>query len=154
MAEQNSIRCIQLPLVEWQLILPNVAVAEIIGYSQPQQAGEGWFKGLLSWRGAMVPVISVDEMCKHDSQNTGSRTRIAIVYNLSGDKKMPYIGIILQDIPRAYLAEEDRMQSMISTPDCEYIVGRADMLMENLMIPDLDAIMAAVKEKYQKALKS
>lgn len=147
MAEQNSIRCIQLPLVEWQLILPNAAVAEIIGYSKPENEGDGWFKGLLNWRGAMVPVISVEEMCDQGLLVTGARTRIAIIYNLSGDKKLPYAGIILQDIPRAYLAEEDRMQSLKSTTECEFIISRADMLLEQLMIPDLDAIMAAIKQK-------
>lgn len=147
MPDQKTIRCIQLPLVGWQLILPNAAVAEIIGYSKPEQAGEGWYKGLLNWRGALVPVISVEEMCQKSIPETGARTRIAILYNLMKDEKLPYIGIILQDIPRAYLAEEDRMQSLTSSTECEYLYGRADMLLEPLMIPNLDAIMVAVKQK-------
>lgn len=147
MAEQNSIRCIQLPLVDWQLILPNAAVAEIIAYSNPDQPGEDWLDGLLNWRGAVIPIISVEKMCQRDSVEPGARTRIAIIYNLSGDKKLPYAGIILQDIPRAYLAEEDRMQSVISNSDCQFILGRADIMLEQLMIPDLDAMMSAIKQR-------
>jgi len=146
-AETNSIRCIQLPLVDWQLLLPNPVVAEIISYSRPEQAGEGWLNGLLSWRGVMVPVISVEEMCQRNPVEPGARSRIAILYNLSGDRSLPYVGIILQDIPRAYLAEEDRMQAVAISSECEFLFGRADMMMEQLMIPDLDAIMAAVKQK-------
>ncbi len=149
MAEENSIRCIQLPLAEWQLILPNAAVAEIIAYSQPEQAGEGWLDGMLSWRGTLVPIISVEKMCQKDAIETGARTRIAIIYNISGDTDLPYIGIILQDIPRAYLAEEDRMQSVTSSSDCEFLFGRADIMLDQLMIPDLDAMMAAVKKKIE-----
>ncbi len=149
MSEQNSIRCIQLPLVDWQLILPNVAVAEIIAYTPPEQTGEDWYDGLLIWRGAMVPIISVEKMCKREFSEPGSRTRIAIIYNLSGDKDLPYVGIILQDIPRAYLAEEDRMQSVVSSSECEFIFGRADIMLDQLMVPDLDAIMAAVKQKIK-----
>ncbi|MCK4710421.1 MAG: chemotaxis protein CheW [Gammaproteobacteria bacterium] len=147
MAEQESIRCIQLPLVDWQLILPNSTVAEIIAYSKPEQPGEDWYDGLLSWRGVMVPVVSIEGMCQRNQQEPGHRSRTAIIYNLSGDKKLPYIGVILQDIPRAYLAEEDRMQSVAASPECEFLIGRADIMLEQLMIPDLDAIMAAVKQR-------
>ena len=147
MAEQNSIRCIQLPLVDWQLLLPNSVVAEIIGYSKPEQHGAGWYDGLLSWRGAFVPIVSIEGMCQRQQPETGSRTRIAIIYNLSGDEDLPYVGIILQDIPRAYLAEADRMQDFSATPECEYLLGRADLMIDQLMIPDLDAIMLAVKQR-------
>ena len=147
MAEQNSIRCIQLPIVGWQLIVPNVAVAEIIAYTRPEKEGDGWYDGTLIWRGAMVPIISVEKMCQREFTEPGSRSRIAIIYNLSGDEDLPYIGVILQDIPRAYLAEEDQMQSVVSKSECEFIYGRADIMLEQLMVPDLDAIMAAVKQK-------
>ena len=147
MAETNSIRCIQLPLVDWQLLLPNSVVAEIISYTRPEQSGESWLDGMLGWRGVNVPVVSVEAMCQRNMVEPGPRSRIAIIYNISGDKKLPYVGIILQDIPRAYLAEEDRMQGVSGSSDCEFIIGPADMMVEQLMIPDIDAIMAAVKQK-------
>ena len=147
MAEQNSIRCIQLPIVGWQLIVPNVSVAEIIAYFRPEKEGDDWYEGSLIWRGAMVPIISVEKMCQREYLEPGPRSRIAIIYNLSGDKDLPYVGLILQDIPRAYLAEEDHMQPVVSKSECKYMFGRADMMLEQLMVPDLDAIMAAVKQK-------
>ncbi|MBC8210478.1 MAG: chemotaxis protein CheW [Gammaproteobacteria bacterium] len=147
MAEQKSLRCIQLPLVNLQLLLPNAVVAEIISYTRPEQAGDGWYDGLLAWRGVLVPVVSVEGMCAREQKAPGVRSRIAIVYNLSNDDRMPYVGFILQDIPRAYLAEEDRMQTVTVATDCEFLLGRADMMLEQLMIPDLDAIMAAVKDR-------
>lgn len=150
MAEQEPIRCIQLPLIDWQLILPNSTVAEVIAYSKPEQPGEDWFDGLLSWRGVLVPIVSIEAMCGRESAEPGARSRIAILYNLSSSKKNPYFGIILQDIPRAYLAEESRMQSVSGSSECPYLIGRADMLLEQLMIPDLDAIMAAVKKRLKK----
>ena len=147
MADQEAIRCIQLPLVDWQLILPNSTVAEIIAYSKPEQPGEDWLDGMLDWRGVLVPVVSIEAMCQHKYVEPGPRSRIAILYNLSGSKKLPYVGIILQDIPRAYLAEQDRMQSVAEFAECVFLIGRADIMLEQLMIPDLDAIMAAVKQR-------
>jgi chemosensory pili system protein ChpC len=147
MAEQNSIRCIQLPLADRQLLLPNTVVAEVIGYAPPSQKGTDWLDGLLSWRGVMVPIISIEKMCQHNYVEPGSRTRIAIIYNLFNEDAMPYVGIILQDIPRGYLAEEDRMLQFVEDSDCEYLHGQLDAMAQGLMVPDLDAIMTAVKQK-------
>ncbi len=149
MAEELSIRCMQLPLMNMQLLLPNSSVAEIIGYTEPETAdqGEGWYDGRISWRGVMVPVVSVEKMCQSESVASGPRSRIAIVYNLNGDEDLPYFGIILQDIPRAYLAENDRMLEGFSELDCEYLSTRADAMLENLFIPDLDAIVSSIKSR-------
>jgi chemosensory pili system protein ChpC len=149
MADNDSIRCMQLPLLNMQLLLPNSAVAEIIGYSEPVIGEEGsdWYDGRISWRGVMVPVISVEKMCQGQSQNPGPRTRIAVVYNLNGDEDLPYLGIILQDIPRAYLAEPERMIESSLATDCAYLSTQADAMIDNMYIPDMDAIVASLKEK-------
>ena len=147
MAESESIRCMQMPLNNWQLLLPNSAVAEIIGYTTPESAnqGSGWYDGKISWRGVLVPVVSLEKMCELDAAETGHRTRIAIIYNPSGDDALPYIGLILQDIPRAYLAEPERLQEMQASASCNYLIGQADAMFEHLYIPDLDAISDAIK---------
>lgn len=149
MAEIESIRCMQLPMLNLQLLMPNSAVAEIIGYVQPSEefAGSGWYDGLITWRGALVPVVSLEQMCQQESEQPGPRCRIAIVYNPSGDDDLPYVGLILQDIPRAYLAEKERMHEEIDALLCQYLRARADRMVEQLVIPDLDAIMAAVKQR-------
>jgi len=149
MPDQKSLRCIQLPLVDLQLLLPNSVVAEIIAYSRPELPGNDWYDGLLAWRGISVPVISVEGMCQRVEREPGVRSRIAIIYNLSRDDEMPYIGIILQDIPRAYLAEEERMPALPVSAECEFLISRADMMLEQLVIPDLEAIMAAVKKRLR-----
>ncbi len=149
MAETDSIRCMQLPLNEFQLLLPNSAVAEIIGYTQPQteDTQEDWFHGLISWRGVMVPVVSVERLCELQSVEAGARSRIAIVYNPSGDEGLPYLGLILQDIPRAYLAEEDRLIDALTSVECPYLASRADAMIEQLFIPNLDAILSILKQR-------
>ncbi len=149
MAEQDSIRCIQLPLMNFQLLLPNAVVAEIISYVRPDQAGDDWLDGVMIWRGVSVPVVSVEKMCQQEHIEPGVRSRIAVIYNLHNDDDMPYLGIIMQDIPRAYLAEEDRMPAQMIDSNCEFLQGRADVMNSDLMIPALDAIMDATRQKVQ-----
>lgn len=149
MAEAVTIRCMQLPLLNLQLLVPNSAVAEIIGYAQPddEYVGQGWYDGKISWRGVLVPVVSLELMCGKDSVEPGPRSRIAIVYNPKGDEDLPYIGLILQDIPRAYLAEEDRLMDAVDELDCEFLLSRADIMIDQLVIPNLDALVDAVRLK-------
>jgi chemosensory pili system protein ChpC len=149
MAEQDSIRCIQLPLLNIQLLLPNAVVAEIISYVRPEQSGDDWLDGVMIWRGVSVPVVSVEKMCQQDYNEPGVRSRIAVIYNLFNDDEMPYLGIIMQDIPRAYLAEEDRMPAQTNEAGCEFLHGQADVMNSEMMIPNLDAIMRAAKQKLQ-----
>jgi chemosensory pili system protein ChpC len=151
MAENASIRCMQLPLVNMSLLLPNSTVAEIIGYVEPEAGTQGfdWYNGKVSWRGVMVPVISLEKMCQSEFLEPGPRTRIAVVYNLNGDPGMPYFGIILQDIPRAYLAEKDHLIDGNVSADCKYLVTQADAMIDQLYIPDLDAILHTLKKRVQ-----
>ncbi len=149
MAEKVTIRCMQLPMNEFLLLLPNSAVAEIIGYVAPDQEhkGEGWFEGLISWRGVMVPIISIEKMCQLESIKPTSRSRIVVIYNPDGGENLPYIGVILQDIPRAYIAEEDRLTKAFDKLDCNYLLTHADETIDNLIIPNLDALVEAVRQR-------
>lgn len=147
MADQESIRCMQLPMASFQMLLPNSAVAEIIGYIEPEiDVDEAdWFVGRISWRGVLVPVVSIEKMCGQAAVKPGPRSRIAIVYHPEGDKALPYLGLILQDIPRAYLAEQDRLQDVVEEESCEFLLGSADIMLEHLVIPDIDAIADRIK---------
>lgn len=149
MTEEIAIRCMQLPLLNLQLLLPNSAVAEIIGYMSPEEeyVGTDWFDGLIAWRGVMVPVVSVEQMCQMEAIEPGPRSRIAILYNPKGDDSLPYVGLILKDIPRAYLAEDDRLMEAVDSLDCDYLLSHVDAMIDELMIPDLDAIVEAVRQR-------
>lgn len=148
MSDNPSIRCMQLPLINMHLLVPNSAVAEIIGYTETIPAGDevDWLLGVINWRGVNVPVVAFEMMCETENQVvTSPRSRIAIVYNINGDKELPYYGILLQDIPRAYLAEEERMMDDLLPGDCDYLSGKADALQENLFIANLETIQESIK---------
>ncbi len=149
MAEQDPIRCMQLPLDGLQILVPNAAVAEVIGYAEPEQPpqGEPGLRGEIHWRGVMVPVISVEALCGMPQGEPGPRSRIAIIYQPDGDRELPYLGIILRDIPRGYLADEGRMQLLLDGHDCPYLLGRADPMLDHLMVPDLDALFDTVRRQ-------
>lgn len=149
----TSVRCMLLPLNSLNLLIPNSAVAEIIGYSAPRALADcsDWFAGVVLWRGVYVPVVAVEQMCNIASAGVGPRTRIAIVYNPEKDPELPYLGIHMQDIPRAYLADPDTTVSGSSDGLGDYLLTRVDDEELARVIPDLDRIIADLKLEYSPA---
>ena len=153
-SDTESIRCMLLPLSSINLLIPNSAVAEVIGYFKPTALPDcsDWFPGVVVWRGVQVPVISLEQMCSLDtvidSAIIGSRSRIAIIYNPEKDAELLYLGIHIQDIPRAYLADSDNMESGSDDGLSQYLLSSVDE--DNLarVIPNLDNIIAGLKVEY------
>ena len=148
-----SVRCMLLPLTSLNLLVPNSAVAEIIGYSPPLALANcsDWFAGVVLWRGVYVPVVSVEQMSGIATAGVGPRARIAIIYNPEKDAELPYLGIHMQDIPRAYLADPDSTESGSNDGLSEYLLTRVDDEQLARVIPDLDRIIADLKLEYSPA---
>ena len=146
----TSVRCMLLPLTSLNLLIPNSAVAEIIGYSTPRALPDtsDWFPGVVLWRGVYVPVVAVEQMSGHGTAQVGPRTRIAIIYNPDKDPELPYLGIHMQDIPRAYLAEADSMEAGSDEGLGPYLVTSVDDEQLNRVIADIDRIIADLKLEY------
>jgi len=139
-----------LPMSSINLVIPSSAVAEIIGFSEPQKltGTSDWFLGVVLWRGAYVPVISVEDLCSLDSVHLGHRSRIGIIYNPEKDEDLPYIGLHMQDIPRAYLAESDSMESGNDDGLSQYLLSKVDDDQFQRAIPNLDAMFAELKPQF------
>jgi len=145
-----AVRCMLLPLSSINLLIPNSTVAEIVGFSSPRPlAGSSeWFPGVVLWRGVYVPVVKVEEMCAVDTSPVSARSRIAMLYNPNKDDDLPYLGIHIQDIPRAYLAEVEKMESGSDDGLSQYLVSRVDEDHYSRFIPNLDTIVTALKLEY------
>ena len=149
----TSVRCMLLPLTSLNLLVPNSAVAEIVGYSPPRELANcsDWFAGVVLWRGVYVPVVVIEEMSGMATASVGPRARIAIIYNPEKDADIPYLGIHMQDIPRAYLADPDTTESASSEGLSDYLLTRVDDEQLGRVIPDLDKIITDLKLEYSPA---
>jgi len=145
-----AVRCILLPLSSINLLVPNSTVAEIVGYSSPKPlpGSSAWFPGVVLWRGVYVPVVKVEEMCAIDTAPVNARSRFAMLYNPNKDENLPYLGVHIQDIPRAYLAEVEIMESGSDDGLSQYLLSRVDEDQHSRFIPNLDTIIADLKLEY------
>lgn len=107
---QKIIACLYLPVHQQQLLLPNVSVAEVVGYQAPTEAKNKpeYFLGYVSWRGINIPVISFEHANQQQSLKATSHARIVVI-NTIGEhhEALPFFAIVTQGIPRLVKVASD-----------------------------------------------
>lgn len=133
--------CVLLPVVDRQLLLPNVSVAEIVDYAQPEPVDNGpaWLMGYLVWRGIRLPVISYDAANGGDAVFPETqRGRIAVLNTITDThQRLPFVAIVTQGIPRLAKVEESLLRQL------EADTGPADLMVvdmegQTLTIPNVE----------------
>ena len=128
-----------LPLADRNLILPNVAVAELIDYQQGtfDLDTPPWYLGLVTWRDRQIPLLSFESAC---GQKTviGERARIVILNALGGRPDLKFIALLVQGIPRSY--KLDSQLSYVDVPLCSPEQAAVQVGEHVAKVPDLLAL--------------
>jgi chemosensory pili system protein ChpC len=98
----SSLTGLLMPLADRVLLLPNVAVAELIPYRAPQ-VSEGmpdWFLGQIAWRDLRLPLLSFEAASGGEAQ-IGAGARVAVINALGGRPAVKFIALLVQGIPRS-----------------------------------------------------
>jgi chemosensory pili system protein ChpC len=125
-----------LPLADRNLILPNVAVAELIDYQQGtfDLDSPPWFLGLVSWRDRQIPLLSFESACGQKIV-IGERARIVILNALGGRPELKFIGLLVQGIPRS--CKLDSQLSYVDVPLCGLEQAAVQVGEQVAKVPDL-----------------
>ncbi len=99
-----------LPVDNMDLLLPNVSVAEVVDYQNPQadSSKPDWFLGTIQWRGQSLPVVSFERLNEQPLSERGDNPRV-IVINAIGEyhEQLPFFAFITQNIPRLIKVDEE-----------------------------------------------
>lgn len=141
----GEIRCMLIPLREGRLLLPNAAVAEVIGYREPDvtRHGVAWLQGQVSWHQRDIPVIDFERMLGRPAVGAGIRQRIAVCYAPDTEAGWPMLGLVAQGIPRLLRVDSEAIDAA-RVP----LVGKEAIRMvlsvagEELLVPDLGFLQA------------
>ena len=134
-----------IPLHQGRLLLPNAAVAEVIGYRNPDpvETQAAWLQGTVSWHQRAIPVIDFERMLGRPDQGAGIRQRIAVCYALNPDEQRPMLGLVAQGIPRLLRVSRQGIESAFAGS-----AGGSAVRMtlsvggEELLVPDLDYLQS------------
>lgn len=144
----DAIHCLQIPMYEESILLPNAAVAEVAGYIQPEPLPDApdWYLGKISWREHKVPLVSFE--IASGGQNPGNLggSRIAVLNTLQGNPDMPYIAFITQGIPSLKLVREQQIvPDQRNTDERQSIAGFVQLDGVSLVVPDIDDLEARIQ---------
>jgi len=130
-----------LPLADRHLILPNVAVAELIDY-QPGTLDldtPPWYLGRVAWRNRQIPLLSFESACGNKIV-IGERARIVILNALGGRPELKFIALLVQGIPRSY--KLDSQLSYVDVPLCSLEQAAVQVGDQVAKVPDMLALEA------------
>lgn len=134
-----------LPLADRHLILPNVAVAELIDY-QPGTFDldtPPWYLGRVGWRDRQIPMLSFESACGQKIV-MGARVRIVILNALGGRPELKFIALLVQGIPRS--CKLDSQLSYVDVPLCALEQAAVQVGDQVAKVPDLLALEGLLVE--------
>ena len=133
----SSLTGLLVPLADRTLLLPNVAVAELIPYRAPQAVqgnAPAWFLGQVPWRDLLLPLLSFEAASGGEAE-TGSRTRVVILNALGGRDHVKFIALLVQGIPRSI--KVDASQARADAPLAPLELDAVNLGDVQARIPDL-----------------
>ena len=134
-----------LPLADRNLILPNVAIAELIDY-QPATFNldtPPWYLGLVNWRDRHIPLLSFESACGSKTV-IGDRARIVVLNALGGRPQLKFIALLVQGIPRS--CKLDSQLSYVDVPLCPLEKAAVQIAEQVAKVPDLLGLEALLVE--------
>lgn len=135
---RTTLTALLLPLSDRTLVLPNVAVAELIGYQfgQPAPDRPAWHLGHITWRNQLLPLVSFEAACGTPPV-VGPQARI-VVLNALGDSPLRFIGMLVQGVPRS--CRLDSQLSYVDVPLAPLEVAAVQVGEQVAKVPDLVGI--------------
>lgn len=138
-----EVHCMLIPTETELLILPTSTMVQVIDFSTPEPTDNAppWLLGQVEWEHRQVPVFSFSALINgSDVGEVSSRTKIMILKSLSDSARMPFIGLLLADLPKP-IAVKDK--TLVETGDEKKSLGvfsRVTVEDEAAIVPDLDRL--------------
>ncbi|MBM4221516.1 MAG: chemotaxis protein CheW, partial [Gammaproteobacteria bacterium] len=101
-----------------------------------------WLRGMISWNGKQIPVISFEELAGLTPGEIGGRTRVAIITSITGRLSAGHFGVLAEGFPQLVRVNREVIQPASSFPWPEQgpVICQIRMINEYPLIPDLEAI--------------
>jgi chemosensory pili system protein ChpC len=148
----DKVRSLWVPLRDANLLLPNMAVAEISSYRVPSPIPgmPEWCLGSVKWSGKEIPVISIEAVCGLALQSNPVFSRLMVVNSVRPNSPVHHYAIVTAGLPGLIQFGPDTADQFVH---CEHdglqcIVRIGD---EEAIIPDLDYLQELIENELAHA---
>lgn len=135
----ESLTGLLLPLADRTLLVPNVALAELVAYRAPQHTPgmPAWLLGQIGWRDLRLPLLSFEAASNGQTQ-IAAGARVAVLNALGGRPQVKFIALLLQGIPHSLKVDSKLARAEVALAPLEL---EAVQIGEQVArIPDLVAL--------------
>ena len=149
---RGKVRSLWVPLREMNLLLPNVAVAEIGSYRAPEARADmpEWFLGMVKWREKTIPVISLETVCGLNVPSNPVFSRLMIVNSVSPGSPVEHYAIVTAGLPGLIRFGDDTADEVVEYENdglkCIVRIGQ-----EEAVIPDLEYLQGLLEQQLDNA---
>jgi chemosensory pili system protein ChpC len=144
MAEGNrELKCLVLPVGGLPLIVPNVAVAEIVTQQDvaPQPDAPAWLLGTGAWRGMQIPLIAFDYLSGERDATPDATGRYVVMYGLEGEGAPPFYGVRIDALPRTETVDAERLRPAEGgVHDSDMVATRAIVGERECLVPAFERL--------------
>jgi chemosensory pili system protein ChpC len=138
-----AVHCMLARLEDNSLLLPTQVVAEVVEYQQPDPitATPDWFLGQVEWGNRQIPVFSYSALIKgSEPAPIANRSRIMVVKSLSDSARVPYLGFLINDIPKLVTVLPDKITNMGDENKSLGVFCHVEVEGQAAVIPDLERL--------------
>ena len=150
--QKDKVRSLWVPLRDMNLLVPNVAVAEIGSYRVPESLPNmpDWFLGLVKWRETTIPVISLESVCGMEIPSSPVFSRLMVMNSVRADSPVQHYAIVTAGLPG--LVQFDAETADGYEPyNGEGLQGVVYVGNEVAAIPDLDYLQTLLEQHLDQA---
>lgn len=127
------------------LLLPNVAVAEVITADRleaPPAGAPPWFAGRVTHQNVSIPVVRFEVLNGGAVPEDSRRARLAIVHAVSDRLRAGLYGIVCQGYPHLVTLNRTALKAepSLERDRPHLVLSRVSIAKTNALIPDLEAI--------------
>lgn len=150
MTAREELYAVLVALTGDTLLLPNPAVAEVVSAERLERAAPGgpsWLAGRILYNNRHLPVIQFERLNGGAARAEESRrTRLAIVNVITEKVHAGQYAIVCQGYPHLVTLNRAalRPEPLNSTDSAELVLTRVSIASTSALIPDLEAIEAAL----------
>ena len=137
------VQCMLAPTEEDILLLPTSVLAEVVDFQQPSPMNEAppWLIGQIEWEKRQVPVFSFFALINGgDPGEISSRSKIMVIKSLSDSGRVPYLGVLLSDLPSMTNVKEFDLEQTGDKSKSLGVFSHIRLEAQDAIIPDLDRL--------------
>ncbi len=148
----DQVRSLWIPLREVNMLLPNVAIAEVGNYRVPDDLPDrpDWLLGTIDWRGQIIPVVSLELLCGEKIPANPVYSRLIIINSVRTDSPVRHYALVAAALPRSILFDNTIVDDVdtcdLPALQCRVYIGR-----EQAVVPNLDYLQEMLEQHWSVA---